>query len=757
MRFTGVAADDKRTSFQRLVWMIARDVSIYQDSPRVNDTFVADWYSPNIALKRDHILRGDYNISAKSASRFISFKEDEETIIRIERKAAVICNHRQINPVLRAKLIKSWNTILNALANHSEFKRKHNLSSSKDGSIDRQKIEDALEKECVSKGALPTNLKNLLNQLIREVTLTAGDVLCLPVKFVVAEDEMTKKTEQTFITCFRSSVVEKETLHLSAFEGLIFESVIVCRYTENVTFASYFYCNAVYRARKRVKSRKMTDRRVLEIDNSWQSQLALFILDSDFSNGAAFAAFYEPSVQYGSLHFDSSIVPKLDVRHLSRQCTLDSHDDEGVPETCSPDKSKIALTPMTGTESAVSANFETDAYSSESDTLMDAKETLPENVCSKKRSGGMKSNESEQILSFRPNLKKQVAHPHEIISYWDRMNVKKTNTVPLHFMPIFLVFPFKNYHFISPNGKIHHIDFGPVQRSCVHHIMTLIHQASEIEVAVRSASRLLTIEDAIEYALCSQNILDQGSALLVIRDKIGDTLFLDGHTIHLPYLNEVEVWRTHFYKFDGNCTSIDRTRVILPKGISTGSVSNEFSKSEVKKHVSLIRELASASASKLNASMICASYYLPEYLYRDVYEIICEEDDARLYVFFTLILQSHNLWIYREFRDSLSPVFSSSFENQAEEKKSSRLMEEMIGVRTQQVPDVEPQNFGSNGSDCLTPPLRYEGRCSVFDHIEMYEFTNPQLNALVASGDTPLSNDQKASLVALLLRFRTSE
>lgn len=81
----------------------------------------------------------------------------------------------------------------------------------------------------------------------------------------------------------------------------------------------------------------------------------------------------------------------------------------------------------------------------------------------------------------------------------------------------------------------------------------------------------------------------------------------------------------------------------------------------------------------------------------------------------------------------------------------------MIGVRTQQVPDVEPQNFGSHGSDRLTLPLRHEGRCSVFDHIEMYEFIDPQLNALVATGDTPLSDDQKASLVALLLRFRSPE
>lgn len=575
----------------------------------------------------------------------------------IMKKTAAIYGHRQINPVHQVKIYKSLDSVLQLLADE-----------------DATDVDDIFNKHTIRHV-----VKNKIKSVLDNTSVDVNDVLQLPVRPPV----LAYSPEPPFTYDFKLPLRATTGVSLFAFELMAFNNRVIYQYYEGVTFSSYFYHNTMYML-------GVSDADRLETDDRWQARLALIVKRTDFTDTVTMAAFYEDTVRYRGVGYDTSFVPDYDVYSMTQASRIG----------CDMAKSKPPPPPPQCTDS--------------------------ECINYKKRSDDTTIDDSVALLIYRAVL-----------------DVRRTDKVPHEYMSIFLTFPFKDGHYIRPDGTVIYLDVGLPRRSSVTLTIHRICDMSTLEQDVADAARTLRLQDVLAYALHAERLESQGVALLIMRQMIGNVIDVNGIKIRLPYANEVLDW------FARPCVdkSNDCARVIMPKG---GKDENSVAIA-----VALVQDIAGSVRSKLAAAFVCSSFHLKESDYRDVYDRLAT--DAELYVFFTLVIQQYNLNAYRHHRDRLKPKFDTKDSFQYSDPMAFLANKYRMYARPYADSSVQsrldaftvPLVTPTDVSAAIVKPICNPDRC-----MELYEFSDPQLKTLAATGNVDLTHFQIASYITLCISHR---
>lgn len=147
-------------------------------------------------------------------------------------------------------------------------------------------------------------IRGVLNETRPEI----GDTIRLPVKAPIftLPLEQTPRYDYTLETTLAPI---NGTANLREFEQLCFNGRTLYRFYENTSFAAYLYQNLLY-------SLNVTDVSQLIDNQQWQAKLACLIYETRFNNLVAISAFYDDRVRYRDAVYDTSYVPKYDVKNL---------------------------------------------------------------------------------------------------------------------------------------------------------------------------------------------------------------------------------------------------------------------------------------------------------------------------------------------------------------------------------------------------------------------------------------------------------
>lgn len=317
------------------------------------------------------------------------------------------------------------------------------------------------------------------------------------------------------------------------------------------------------------------------------------------------------------------------------------------------------------------------------------------------------------------------------IRYRNSIDVTTTKTIPLENMAIFLVFPFLNGHYIKPNGRIVYLNLNAQCKKSVRFIMNDLCHTHDLEYAVESASRNLKLDDVIYFAIYSETLQMQALALLVLRSMIGNYLTVNKYTIRIPNALTILSWTS--------MTCQPLTSIILPSSYSGASKAMD---EKINLYASLIRDIAKSCFSTWNASMICSSYNIPEYILKPCYDRL--RNDAEKYIFLTMLLQDYNYASYSAARNRLKPNFGQEKIDLSKYPVSGKMYNDStLGERLKDL--TEPLVRPTNINDGITTS------CPPYKCIDMFEFEDLQLRMLVRNEDPQLTNDQLANYIALSL------
>lgn len=561
---------------------------------------------------------------------------------RLRMLAAAVYGHRQIEPVVRLKIYKSLDEVLQIL---------------------RAAGDD-----------IGPDIKARVGDLLERTSVHFDDVVRLPVRPpILAYAPEPPPTYDFKLPTRRSTGVT-----LFDFEQMAFNSHLIYQYYEGVTFATYFYQNAVYS----LGATGADDRR-------WQARLASLIKSTGFSDSVAMGAFYEDRVRYRGVDYDTSFVPAFDVYSLA------------------------PLSTRIGCESAAE----------------DA--TTPH--CT-----------GAACADLRRRDRQISASPEDALAYRAALDVRRVDRVPPHLVGVFLTFPFKDGHYVRPDGTVTFLDVEPPRRASLRATVERVCETATLEEDVYDAAHTLRLEDVLAYALYANRLESQAASLLILRQMIGNWIRVNGVRIRLPYRNEVLRWVS--FRCARRAAAAEDVRVLLPKG---GGGRNRDS---VATAVALVRDIASSAQSKLAVAFLCSSFHIMEVDYLDVYDKLVTH--AELYVFFTLVLQQYGLNAYRVYRDRLRPEFAARVDDTYDVQNTSAFLASKYRTFSRPYTGLTVQDRIDSFTEQLVSPTERPTTAAICDPdtcMETYEFVDGQLAALAATGDVDLTPCQTASYVALLV------
>lgn len=519
----------------------------------------------------------------------------------LEKNAAALIGHKTIDPLVQARVYSSLNRITTLLTS------KHDLEK-------------------------PVVLERV-REIVRNTRLTPKDrvrITCKPPVLTLHPDKIETS----------SGSLDTETstnANLTEFEYLCFRNNIRYRYMVNTNFATYMYQNLLHYLQIESNVTKSLE----ACNDVWQSRLATLIATTDFDVNVVMAAFYRNTVEYDGAMYDTSFVPKYDVKAIQPQESIDFNLNDG-----------------------------------------------------------------------------------ELVEYYNALDERSAHTVPDNKMAIFLTFPFKNGHHIRPNGKIVYLNIDTYRcRRSAKLVIQELCSLFDIETAVDSAARLVSLDNAIYYAVYAENLKQQAMALLILRRLVGDTVTIDTYTIDIPSELNVLSWLR---------LSCSNTNIVLPPIRESKSLNNSLV---------LIRDIANSCFSQLGASILCSSFCIPEIDMGALYTLL--ETDAQKYVFFTFVLQEYPLHMYLNARRQLDPAFgNNSIDLSAHVKCKRSYSNTTIGERLDML--SEPLLKPSDVNNEVT-------LCNPYKCTEIYEFSDPQLNGLVRTGDVQLNDVQLSNFIALFV------
>lgn len=531
-------------------------------------------------------------------------------------------------------------------------------------------------------------IKDKIAHILKSTDVEVNDIIHLPVRTPV----LAYCPESPFRYDFKLPIRASTCVSLLDFELLAFDNNVLYQYYESVTFSNYFYHNATFML-------GISDTAQLEDDNRWQSKLVLLIKMTDFVDVVTTAAFYEDRVQYKGVTYDSSFVPKYDVHSL-------------IPS------SRMSC-----------------------DTSMSRTQPLPLDRCTE-----------FECLSHQKNCEHfgldDIETVDNILTYRSTLDVRRTDRVPAKYMSLFRTFPFKDGHYVRPDGTLLFVNVDYVQRKSTALTIEGIHVMDNLEAHLVDASRSLHLQDVLVYALYAEQLKHQGVALLVLRQMIGDCIKLEDVKIRLPYVNEVLEWVPQHSTSDRPGLNI-----LLPK---RGDESRQNILS-VDVSVALIRDIATLVQSKLSATFVCSLFHLMECDYSDVYERL--NTDTELYVFLTFIIQQYNTTSYRSRRESLNPKFGSvcsdtkNCELQCVDPVKFLVSKYRVFSR-QYTESTIQQKIESFTIPLITPTDVSETTRPLYNpntFTDLYEFANKQLNELAKTGSVNMTTTQIAAYITLCI------
>lgn len=420
---------------------------------------------------------------------------------------------------------------------------------------------------------------------------------------------------------YEISVREQNPITLFDFEALCFNNYVRFTYYRDTSFATYVYENIKY-------AMGVTDTKSLIGNRQWQARLAVLIEHLKFSDAATMNAFYDDTINYDGVTYDTSFVPKYDVKALRPAVRIDT----------------------------------------------------------------------SRVINDKAMLK-----------YHDTLDVVKHKHIDAQHLPIFKTFPFKDGHYVRPNGTMVFLDLKRVNETNV--VLHGLCSIDDIEGFISDLMRAYSHEELISYTVYASDVSVQAIGLLALRQAYGSVVIIGEHKISLPTANEVLSWTTPTCNREGV--------LALPAGLSTA---------EAGVYVSLVRDIANSCATKLGATIACSSYCIPEIYLNSVYSRLV--NDAERYVFITILLQYHNSNACKRRRDRLSPKFGV-------EPIAFRTYDETTDTMTNKYIQ-NARIMTNNGRIVSSPSLAVPddaNECDPERCPELYEFTDDRLNGLVVYGD----------------------
>lgn len=159
-------------------------------------------------------------------------------------------------------------------------------------------------------------IRDILNETRPEI----GDTVRLPVKAPIFALPLEQPPRYDY-TLETTLAPITGTVSLREFEQLCFDGRTLYRFYEDTSFAAYLYQNLLY-------SLNATDVGQLIDNQQWQAKLACLLYETRLNNLVAVSAFYEDRVRYRDTVYDTSYVPKYDVKNLKPMNRI-SHDRDG--------------------------------------------------------------------------------------------------------------------------------------------------------------------------------------------------------------------------------------------------------------------------------------------------------------------------------------------------------------------------------------------------------------------------------------------
>ncbi|AYP97905.1 GrBNV gp76-like protein-like protein [Mauternbach virus] len=518
----------------------------------------------------------------------------------IEKKAAAITGHPDINPILQCKISIALDSILKFVDSEKDFEN--------------------------------INVKSRISKYLDTINIETGSTLTLVHKLPILSVQPITPIEYVNVLDTEISTV----VNIADFEYSMFNGKVKYRYMRETSFATYMYQNIMYFL-------NTFDVNSLEGIDTWMARYAVLLNHTKFSDYVAKKAFYQDIVSFGGIGYDTSFVPKYDVNNLRPQ----------DPIPCS---------------------------------ITDASQ----------------------------------------IEYYYKLNVFKTDQVPIDKIGIFLTFPFKNGHFIKPNGRIRYLGLDNRRRvlKSTRLMIKNICSVNDIEAALDSAARAIQLDDIIYRAVYSRNLKEQAVALMIIRRIVGNYARIGKYIIQIPNEMAVLSWTK---------LSCHNNPVILPPIYTDDKKATNY--------VSMIQDISQMCYNKMGASIICSSHFLPELNLSAIYRLL--QTDSEKYIFYTLVLQDYPTVMYHDARDKLKPKFGTSNIDLEKYKRRKRpfinvSMDDSLNLFTRQLVDVSDDD-NSN----------MENKCTPYDCFEMYEFHDEKLKILVADGDVELDRNQLVNFITL--------
>lgn len=511
--------------------------------------------------------------------------------------------------------------------------------------------------ECMDILRIPEVL-TILRQRINELPIDVGDVFYLPSRTPIMA--MQPRPQEPHV--FAMNTVRSSMVSLSDFEYMVFGNRCRYRYLGGASFAMYLVQNILY-------CFQVEDVQALVNNRAWQARLALLIDAVNYNDWVSQEIFYVDVIRVRGIQYDTSFVPKYDVRSLVPQSPIHIPLDH-----------------------------------------------------------------------------------HEMITYHDEvLDVRNSRRVDMRYIRMFYTFPFKDGHYIKAStGEIIYLDYPRVlnRPSTLSSKITIqsLCNTNDLETAIISASDYLQIEDVLQHTIYAKSIREQAIGLLLMRYMLGNVWEWQRYSIRIPSALRILSW-TQFTcprTLIGYDDRLQR-QILLPYGYNIG-----ISPDKIERYTRLVIDIAAYAGSRLNVALLCSSYSIPEYCLYSVYRRL--RTDAEKYVFFTLILQTYMHSPYVSARDQLSPEFDTN--NQRIMSLDEFLRKHPIHIcrpyldanvsdrlKALTQPLIKPTQINENFTPTLTP----------HKHVDMYEFTDPQLRELVRVGRVPLTRRQQANLLTLLL------
>lgn len=351
----------------------------------------------------------------------------------------------------------------------------------------------------------------------------------------------------------------------------------------------------------------------------------------------------------------------------------------------------------------------------------------------------------------------EMIYENEMRQYWLTFDEKHTKIVPKRYLSIFYAFPFKNGHYVRPNGRVVFIDFACKIRKSVDFSLKNICSLDSLYETIENISSRISLNELVFTLINSSSLIESAIAMMVLRNILKGNDFTlkssnnEVETIKIPLFNEILKW------LNITCLATQLTSknsfnnsIILPKGDTT----NRKNFRTVDDTVSMIKDIVRIAKNVKSVDFICSSFMILECDIRFVYEKLTSNEE--LYVFYTLLMQNYNNAAYNLKRKNLTVNFN----------KSNSLSPSTINVETdtdiklfyeKYKPTSRPYVSSSynfmNFENIQQNKIVYDlyDICDDFHDIHDYVFLDKQLEILVNTGNVQLSIDQFLRFILLNL------